>query len=106
HGFIEPDVLFIDATHVKASANKNKYVKQIVQEQSRKYQDQLDESRKYQDQLDGVPPTKRGKRTLRGSTSVADTTRKRLLKNGCPLLKVPQMVSIGTNSILARPFST
>ncbi len=43
HGFIEPDVLFIDATHVKASANKNKYVKQIVQEQSRKYQDQLDE---------------------------------------------------------------
>ena len=27
HGFVQPDVLFIDATHVKASANKNKYVK-------------------------------------------------------------------------------
>ncbi|MGG4397089.1 hypothetical protein ABEX25_22545 [Paenibacillus thiaminolyticus] len=43
YGFLETDVLFIDATHVKASTNKNKYVKEIVQEQSRKYQDQLDE---------------------------------------------------------------
>lgn len=43
HGFLEPDVLlFIDAIHVKASANKNKYVKEIVHEQSRKYQEQLD----------------------------------------------------------------
>jgi transposase len=42
HGFIEPDVLFIDATHVKANANKNKYVKEVVQEQSKKYQQQLE----------------------------------------------------------------
>jgi len=43
HGFVEPDVLFIDATHVKANANKNKYVKTLVQEQSKKYQEQLEE---------------------------------------------------------------
>jgi len=43
HGFVEPDVLFIDATHVKVNANKNKYVKTLVQEQSKKYQEQLEE---------------------------------------------------------------
>lgn len=43
HGFVQPDVLFIDATHVKANANKNKYVKQVIQEQTRKYQEQLEE---------------------------------------------------------------
>ncbi len=42
-GFVEPDVLFVDATHVKANANKNKYVKALVQEQSKKYQEQLEE---------------------------------------------------------------
>lgn len=43
HGFVESDVLFIDATHVKANANKNKYVKELVQEQSKKYQEQLED---------------------------------------------------------------
>ena len=27
HGLVDPDVLFIDATHVKANANKHKFVK-------------------------------------------------------------------------------
>jgi transposase len=43
HGFVEPDVLFIDATHVKANANKHKYIKEIVEEQTRKYQELLEE---------------------------------------------------------------
>ncbi|MEF2966485.1 IS1182 family transposase [Paenibacillus sp. M1] len=43
HGFVHPDVLFIDATHVKANANRNKYVKELVQEQSKKFQDLLDD---------------------------------------------------------------
>jgi transposase len=42
-GFVEPDVLFIDATHVKANANKHKYVKEIVQEQTKAYQERLEE---------------------------------------------------------------
>ncbi|MDN5364176.1 MAG: hypothetical protein PWQ91_1237 [Eubacteriales bacterium] len=29
-GFINTDAAFIDATHIKASANKNKYVKKLV----------------------------------------------------------------------------
>ena len=43
HGFVDPDVLFVDATHVKANANKNKYVKQLIREQVRSYQQQLEE---------------------------------------------------------------
>jgi len=43
HGFVEPDVLFVDATHVKANANKNKYVKQVIQQQVRSYQELLEE---------------------------------------------------------------
>jgi hypothetical protein len=43
HGFVDPDFIFIDATHVKANANKNKFVKTIVEEQSKNYRDLLDE---------------------------------------------------------------
>lgn len=43
HGFVDPDVWFIDSTPVKASANKHKYTKTLVQEQTRKYQKQLEE---------------------------------------------------------------
>jgi len=43
HGFVDPDVWFIDSTHVKASANKHKYTKAFIQEQTKKYQEQLEE---------------------------------------------------------------
>lgn len=43
YGFVDPDVLFIDATHVKANANKNKYQKKLVQEQNKYYQELLNE---------------------------------------------------------------
>jgi transposase len=43
HGFVDPSVLYIDSTHVKASANKNKYIKQLVQEERKKYQELLEE---------------------------------------------------------------
>lgn len=58
HGFVQQDVLFVDATHVKANANKNKYVKQVVQEQTRKYQELLEDEIN-QDRLE------RGKKPLR-----------------------------------------
>ena len=43
HGFVDPQVLFIDATHVKANANKNKYVTKVIQEQVKSYQKRLEE---------------------------------------------------------------
>lgn len=42
HGLIDPEVLFIDSTHIKASANKKKLIKKHVVQESRSYQEQLD----------------------------------------------------------------
>lgn len=72
HGFVEPDVLFIDATHVKANANKNKYVKQVIQEQIRGYQDQLEEEIN-QDRVEhGKKPQKKGGSSGEGGESEHD----------------------------------
>ncbi|WP_413779286.1 IS1182 family transposase [Anaeroselena agilis] len=40
-GFIRADAAFIDATHVKASANKNKYIKKMAQHRAHKYKRDL-----------------------------------------------------------------
>lgn len=40
-GFIEADVVFIDSTHVKANANKNKHIKKAAKKQASKYKDEL-----------------------------------------------------------------
>jgi hypothetical protein len=40
-GFVRTDAVFIDATHVKASANKNKYVKKMAQHRAHKYKREL-----------------------------------------------------------------
>lgn len=39
---INPEVLFIDSTHMKASANKNKTTIELVEEQGKFYQDELE----------------------------------------------------------------
>ncbi|KFM90630.1 hypothetical protein DJ88_2582 [Bacillus paralicheniformis] len=41
-GLVDPSVAFIDGTHVKANANKKKFVKKIVRKETRAYQEQLD----------------------------------------------------------------
>lgn len=40
-GFIKADAVFIDATHVKANANKNKYVKKMARHRVNKYKRDL-----------------------------------------------------------------
>lgn len=40
-GFIKSDTVFIDATHVKASANKKKYIKKMAQHRAHKYKREL-----------------------------------------------------------------
>lgn len=42
-GFIKADAVFIDATHMKASANKKKFDKVQIEKESRHYQEQLDQ---------------------------------------------------------------
>jgi transposase len=43
HGFVDPSVLYIDLTHLKASANKKKFIKRLVQEERKKYQELLED---------------------------------------------------------------
>lgn len=40
-GFVKSDAVFLDATHVKANANKNKYVKKMAQHRTHKYKRDL-----------------------------------------------------------------
>jgi transposase len=40
-GFLKTDAVFIDATHIKASANKNKYIKQMARHRAHKYKREL-----------------------------------------------------------------
>ncbi len=42
HGFIDASAVFIDATHIKARANKKKATNEIIDKQTRTYQAQLD----------------------------------------------------------------
>lgn len=41
-GLVKTDAVFIDATHVKANANKKKFDKVMVEKEVKKYQEQLD----------------------------------------------------------------
>ncbi|MEV2479144.1 IS5/IS1182 family transposase, partial [Paenibacillus larvae] len=54
-------------------ANKNKYVKQIVQEQSRKYQDQLDEEINQDRALHGKKPFEKKPNVTQKEVKVSTT---------------------------------
>lgn len=66
YGFIDLSEVFIDSTHIKASANKKKYTKKEIDIEAKKYQEELekeiDEDRK-----------KHGKRPLNKETKVDET---------------------------------
>ncbi|ADL08354.1 transposase IS4 family protein [Thermosediminibacter oceani DSM 16646] len=40
-GFVKTDAVFIDATHIKASANKNKYIEKVAKQRTQKYKKEL-----------------------------------------------------------------
>lgn len=41
-GFVDASAIFIDGTHIRANANKKKYVKEIVAIEAKRYQEELD----------------------------------------------------------------
>ncbi|EGD50171.1 transposase [Thermoanaerobacter ethanolicus JW 200] len=43
HGLVNAEEVFIDSTHVKASANKKKYTKEIIEQEAKTYQEKLEE---------------------------------------------------------------
>ncbi len=42
-GLTEPEVAFVDSTHVKANANKNKFHKKLIRKETRVYQEVLED---------------------------------------------------------------
>jgi len=42
HGFVDTSSVFIDSTHIKASANKRKKVEEYIKAEAKNYQEQLD----------------------------------------------------------------
>lgn len=64
-GFVDPTVVFIDGTHVKANANKNKRVKVVVKEQTRSYRAELEEEINEERKAHGQKPLAKVKHAMR-----------------------------------------
>jgi transposase len=62
-GFVDPTTVFIDGTHVKADANKNKRVKVVVKGQTRSYKAELESEINTEREKHGQKPLK--KKTIR-----------------------------------------
>jgi len=60
---VDPEVIFVDGSHIKASANKNKRHKEVVAETAKYYQEELDEEINLKRSELGKKPLK--KKTLR-----------------------------------------
>lgn len=58
-GFVKPEEVFIDGTHVKASANKNKRMKVLIKEEGRLYTKLLEEEINIQRKEEGLKPLKK-----------------------------------------------
>lgn len=59
HGFVNESAVFIDGTHIKASANKRKSAKKMVPVQAKKYQKELDKEIEEDWQKHGKKPLKK-----------------------------------------------
>lgn len=58
-GFVKPEEVFIDGTHVKASANKNKRMKVLIKEEGRLYTKLLEEEINELRKEEGFKPLKK-----------------------------------------------
>ncbi len=58
YDFIDPTITYIDATHIKACANKNKAIKKVVKNESRFYEDDLKKEIKKDRKNHGKKPLK------------------------------------------------
>ena len=76
HNYIHPEQVFIDATHVKASANKKKYVKEEKLIEARRYQELLDKEILKDRESHGKKPLKPTSITSKKKTVVCSKTDK------------------------------
>ena len=74
--YVDPTITYIDATHVKACANKNKAIKKVVKKESRFYEKDLKEEIKNDRKKHGKKPLKKKKedndKTKKINTSTTD----------------------------------
>lgn len=58
-GYLSPEVVFVDGTHVKANANLKKHVKKAIPTAAKRYQEQLDEEIEADRSAHGKKPLKK-----------------------------------------------
>lgn len=61
YGLLSPDTIFVDGTHTKASANKNKYEKTIIEKSTEYYQEELEKEINESRKAHGKKPLKKKK---------------------------------------------
>ncbi|GGK12787.1 hypothetical protein GCM10010965_02210 [Caldalkalibacillus thermarum] len=98
HGFVDPEVVFIDSTHVKAHANKKKFIKKKVRTETRRYQEQLmkeiNEDRVNRGKKPLAPKTTTETKEVKESTT--DPESGYFVKNerkGCLLILITRLVT-------------
>ncbi|OWZ82785.1 IS5/IS1182 family transposase [Natranaerobius trueperi] len=81
--FVDPSEVFIDSTHVKANANKKKFIKKKVRTETRAYQEKLDEEVNIDREKSGKKPLpSRNKTEFReGKISTTDPESGYFVKN-------------------------
>ena len=67
-GYVKPEEVFIDGTHVKASANKNKRMKVLIKQEGRLYAQTLEEEINELRKAQGMKPLKKKKKTKKKSS--------------------------------------
>ena len=73
NNLIEPDVIFIDGSHIKASANKNKRHKELIEIKAKEYQEDLDSEINAARAELGKKPLKKKKITKVKEVTVSNT---------------------------------
>lgn len=71
--FVKADAVFIDATHVKANANKKKFDKVLLEKEARNYQELLEQEINEDRELHGKAPLDMSKKTELKETKVNRT---------------------------------
>ena len=74
HGFINLSELYIDSTHIKASANKKKYTKKEIEIQAKQYQEQLEKEIELDRNEHNKKPLKKTKKSADTKVVVESTT--------------------------------
>jgi len=83
HGFVDTSVINIDSTHIQADANYNKYKRELVKIERKKYQDELEKEMDEQRESQGRPKLKLKEHQTEREESISTTDHDaRIFKRG------------------------